>query len=249
MNRFREFIKNKLNDKSENNLTSHHQYLGTPDHNYKDYSDGAETLNNVKHDLHPKHNLSNDESGSLLHYAKDNLHHHWPLSGYRMINKFHRGDLPERYHDYGKEIQETSNHIDSAIAKHKTNHDLHVWRGLGQDPYHGNGDTVQKQVSSLNPGDTFHDKGYVSTTAFPSAARAFGGTVGSNEDHLLHIHVPKGSNAVSLNTYGLGHAHEHEVLLPRNSKFRYDGKEEHEEHSGFRKVIIHHLTHLGTHEE
>jgi hypothetical protein len=64
------------------------------------------------------------------------------------------------------------------------------------------------------------------------------------EYHLAHINVPKGSKVIYLNPHGKGITHEHEVLLPRDSKFKYMGKDIHKIPNTVDEYHIHHLTHI-----
>jgi hypothetical protein len=162
---------------------------------------------------------------------------------YRNLNAHHRGneELSPRHGNYDTipdYLNKKTEHLDSAIAKHKTEHPIHVWRGI-------------KHKIEANPGDTFHDKGFVSTSINPIVTDSFGGS--ANEfhggTHVLHIKIPKGSKALYPNKYPDTNPNsgEHEVILPRNSKFRYEGSEEHKGTTNYGtklKYIVHHLTHL-----
>ena len=223
-------------------------HLGTSDHTYKGYSDAGETLNDVKNHLHShKATLTPEEFKSLSTYAKDTNNANSPQTAYQSINNYHRG-IGVNHDSLQRMVKEHTKNLDSALSI--TQHHLHSWRGLvGMSENHG----VPSEFSKLKPGDTFHDKGYVSTTAYPQTARGFGSQYserGLEGVHMAHIKIPKGSKAIALNTYKAGHYHEHEVLLPRNSKFHYDSKEELLNAHGM-KTTIHHLTHIpeSEHEE
>lgn len=90
--------------------------------------------------------------------------------------------------------------IDQAIAKSRTTQDIIVQRGA-----YLKGDVV----SQLKVGDTFQDKGFLST----STAHGFGGSV------RMRILVPKGNPALSVSRIS-HHKGEKEVILPRNQKLK-----------------------------
>jgi hypothetical protein len=116
----------------------------------------------------------------------------------------------------------------TSVARHA--HDLHVYRGFKTRPHWG------MDGHADNPpehGDVFHDKGFVSTTLNPFTARGNGYSPSRVPDtkelhnHFAHIVVPKGKGAFMVDhpNGGVNHEHheEHEVILPRNSRFRYLG--------------------------
>lgn len=87
--------------------------------------------------------------------------------------------------------------IDSALEKAPAKEDMMVFRGVGKGPW-----------DDLEPGDSFIDKGYASTSV--SRERAFGGST------IFTIHVPKGMPAAPVTGH---HDHEKEILLPRNNEY------------------------------
>lgn len=80
-----------------------------------------------------------------------------------------------------------------------------VFRGM-----HLSNNNLDK-YKSAKPGDSIIDKGFVSTSSYPSSA--FGGNV------RLEIVVPKGARAISLKPIS-NYSHEEEVLLDRGGSFR-----------------------------
>lgn len=101
--------------------------------------------------------------------------------------------------------------LDKAIAGTSLPHDLPVYRGIKAD-----------LLAHLKPGDTFTDKGYMSTTTERSHADIFG-------DQVMAFTLPKGAKALPV-TSDIGGgtlegAPENEVILPRGSQFRYLGKD------------------------
>jgi hypothetical protein len=221
-------------------LESGETYLGTLDHTKKlGYQDKEFDGNNLS-DIHKNHKLTPDEYDNISDYAG---HIHYA------INKYLRGtDTPGKGPNYDKNIKISSDehipHIDSAIAKHTTEHPIHVWRGIQHN------DAESMGLHPGNVGRVIHDKGYVSTSFDPGEAKAFAPIGRESKQHIIHIEVPKNSKALYLNNHSRGDlsiAHEHEVLLPRGSRFKYHGSTEHNNHSvkgDEYKTIIHHLTHI-----
>jgi hypothetical protein len=230
-------------------------YEGTKDHTY-------EPQNDLKWaSVHNTPYLTPEEKHSVKTYAagsdwKTNIETNPQRAPYRTINDHLRFNNIKPEHE---EI--VNNHVknlDSAIDKHTTHTDLHVWRGLAG---YAQNSGPHDEFTSLTPGDTFHDKGFTSTSFRPITARGFGmefksfpdGTEEAHE-HLAHIHVPSGHKALYLQHHDLGNGYEHEVLLPRNAKFKYMGKETHEKVNDYRPTSknithIHHLQYIGKHEE
>jgi hypothetical protein len=96
-------------------------------------------------------------------------------------------------------------HLDAAIDKAVTTKQITVFRGAHD---------TKGVFSSLKPGDKFHDKAYVST----SATHGFTGGV-----HFV-ITVPKGARAAPIPSK---HPGEKEFLLPRNTSFKVTKSEKH----------------------
>jgi hypothetical protein len=205
-----------------NTVSSH--YIGhdsvNPNHWYnKQHGPGS------SYDI-PK-SITPEEAESLNDYAWGSWH----------INHFHRsgGEVPKHFSGTKGEIEHHTKNLDSVLNKHSLSNNFHVWRGFAE----------HKIVPALNlkPGDTFHDKGFVSTSTNPNVAKGFTPLSPGIDRHLFHIKVPKGSKALAMEHVSFGAGGENEVLLPRNSKFRYDSREEHPAPEGS-KLIIHHVTHI-----
>ena len=98
--------------------------------------------------------------------------------------------------------------IDAAIARSRLSKPITVWRGT-------------KVLVGFKIGDEVTELGYVSTsTNFFTAANEFGGTSGVQ----TKIFIPIGANALYLEPFVKNG--QHEVLLPRGSKFRVNKIEE-----------------------
>ena len=183
--------------------------------------------------LHKVKKLTNDQEYNLGSYSG---------ASHYNINMHHRGlPKPDGTPINHESAKRQSKFIDAAIKKHKTEDDATVWRGINHDA-----------VKDLKEGEHFHDKGYVSTSLNPLISGTFGGSHHDPEKgyqkHFMKIHLPKGSTAMYLNSYpNIGAIRgEHEVLLPRNSKFRYDKQETKDVSNGLYKSeqVIHHVTHI-----
>ena len=187
-----------------------------------------------------KHGLLTRESEAL---------HHYTGSGYMVMNSLNRhGELPKFLSNIPKEqkakhIEDFNNrndYLDSAIKKHSTDHPIHLWRGIHKDV-----------IDKFKEGSHFTDPGFTSTTTHPQVAAKFAQRHG-NSNHLVHIKVPKGSSVIHpLSHQSSASRTENEVILPRNSKFRYDGVTEHKENpNDFGVTFVHHLTHIpeGSHD-
>jgi hypothetical protein len=128
--------------------------------------------------------------------------------------------------------------IDKTISHHTTEHPATVWRGINPENI------------KTKEGTVLSDKGFTSTTLHPAIAIKFGREslpMGNRDNiHIAKINLPKGSKAVYLNQNNLSsNKREHEVLLPRNSKFRYEGSSTHPHpNNDYETVTVHHLTHL-----
>lgn len=154
--------------------------------------------------------LKTTERDALQHYASNH-----PGDGYQAVNRGLR-DGSGNCSICGK--------LDDAIGKSEVSKDVQVFRGASL-PDH--------VLSSLTPGSTFTDKGYVSTSLDHSVASNFSG-----KGAVFSIHVPKGSNGIFASHYTDND--EKELLLPRGSKFRIDSVTKH----GGRTYI--NATHLGS---
>lgn len=166
-----------------------------------------EDHNTTYNNLHKNKTLTHSEKSALGYYADED---------HERINSAHRNNNVDDY------TSEQSKHLDSAIAKHTTDHPITLWRGV-----HKNAIDNMK----LEQGSYFEDKGYISTSTNPKIAKGFSGS----GKHIFRITLPKGAKAVHLPNYMPGRS-EKEVILPRNSKFRYYGKTKHND------ITVHHMT-------
>jgi 8-oxo-dGTP pyrophosphatase MutT (NUDIX family) len=142
--------------------------------------------------------------------------------GYKTVNPYlhHNQQVFDsdimRYRDATQEEHERANfmtqHMDSALSKAETlQRDMIVHRRTGDV------DGMFGAPGSMI-GRTFVNKAYSSTTTVPRAETGYGFGYESKPG-VLEIHLPAGSHVMPGNDF------EHEVILPRNSKFRVVGDE------------------------
>jgi hypothetical protein len=121
---------------------------------------------------------------------------------YRQINSALReGRVPESYSDVVDEL-------DRAIQKTTLDSGLVTYRGMRLSP---------SDVERLKPGGRIRHKGYISTSLSEREAASFTRGNVDREAVLLRIKVPKGSNALAIDTVSINRG-EREVVLPRGSE-------------------------------
>lgn len=116
--------------------------------------------------------------------------------------------------------------LDSVLKKKKTPHTMHVYAATWFDP-------------TTHPNNTYHSKGYMSTSISKKAAKSFarGRETGRKPTkHIIRIQIPKDSHGA----YVESHAHpeysyQKEFMLPRGTTMKYKKSIEDGEH------IIHHM--------
>jgi hypothetical protein len=137
--------------------------------------------------------------------------------GYMDVNNHLRG-LPQDPDDEVRskmEPEDIHNGLRAAFGYvRRTEQPLHLYRGLG------NGSKLFGSVGS-KVGQTFHDKGYTSTSTNHDTAKIF---ADSRHGALLHVHVPVGHRAMAVDKMlgDNGSQGEDEVLLNHGSKFHVD---------------------------
>lgn len=142
--------------------------------------------------------FKNSERSALIDYSGDS---YGPING-----AFRMGGKPEGH------LGDVADRLDSALAKSKCPRDMVVYRGIGS----------KSIVGHLKPGDVFHDKAFLSTTASSEVAHdsfADGGVV-------FHITIPKGANAMPMAKEGK-YPKEQEILMPRNTRMHINKVENH----------------------
>jgi hypothetical protein len=107
-----------------------------------------------------------------------------------------------------------ANHLSAAVSNNTLPSAAWGYRGL-----HG---IHAEKFRNLKPGDTFHSKGFVSTTLDPNRSTHF-----SKGEDVLAVHVPKGSKGLYVSDPKLNSwQDERELLLPHGTHFRYKHSEQ-----------------------
>lgn len=138
----------------------------------------------------------------------------YQTSGYKAMNGYARTGNPME-HLWNEGIgskEELQKHVDTLDNLVKT------VPPLAQDTtlYRGVSGKLSSELRSLQPGDSFTDKGFSSTSYDQDVAKQFGiwGLV-------VVINAPKGTKALDIDKL-FDEPSESEVLLPRNTKFTVD---------------------------
>ena len=179
------------------------------------HTGGVET--DMHHEIAPinKKKLTGKESAALKEYSDSST----AING--MLHQHDQGYSisPQKKQTYG----ETASLIDSAIEKHKTTGSMHVFTGVRFSPA-----KHFKKVKGVVP-ETQKLKlpAFTSTSSSLDASRAFArDTSDSNDEnhgidstkfphrHILKIHVPEGSHAMSMMQHTFAPS-EREILLHR----------------------------------
>jgi hypothetical protein len=127
--------------------------------------------------------------------------------GYKEINGHMRNGNGD------EETDEISNHLHNAVNGHELPNATYAYRGI-----HAN---HSRSLNSLRPGDTFHSRGFSSTTLDPARATHF-----AKGEDIMAFHIPQGSKALYVSHPKLNSwTPEREMLLPNNTHFKYHGHE------------------------
>lgn len=194
-------------------------------HNQKTHGGkgGSSSGQGVGYEMSDKHPRAQDSKGRFADVE------YYTSSGYSDINNYLRtGAEPEL--GTKNEIKGYVKSLDTEIGKTSAPRDMVLYRGV----------TGVEKFDNLKKGDTFKDKGFVSTTTKREAVTDFmsnasGGRFDSRpveKGVVLEISVPKGGNVLSVQNYFKdvsgrygpeeGILSEAEHLLPRGLTFRVD---------------------------
>lgn len=167
--------------------------------NYSDFSDtDHHTTIEVERDLY-KTMLTKPETG-----AEKTSIGVYSGNGYSAINGYLRGTNPA-----SALTKQNIGNIDAVLARSRMPEDTVVYRGI-KPPF-------SKEILAAKVGSTISDPGYVSTSLKGDTSKAFA----TPEGVVLKMLLPKGNSAYVMNGRGASHyPKEHEVLLPRGSRFR-----------------------------
>lgn len=149
--------------------------------------------------------LSSKERGALVDYQGH---------AFESINGGLRsGDVP-------KGQASTIKALDSALSKKTLPHDMELYRGMDMSS-----EGSRAVIDTWEPGSTFQDKGYLSTSLDKHMAHnEFVETKGPKA--TITVRAPKGTHAGYMNAASNNHmiANEQEMLLPRNTNYRVVSK-------------------------
>jgi hypothetical protein len=192
-------------------------------------------------DKHPQFDFNEEDGTNLEYYTNVGS---WEINGL-----LRTGKMPQDSNSSKTEIQNFIESIDKEMAKTSAPRDMVLFRGTSG----GKSDSI---FGTLKEGDTFIDKGYVSTTAVKEVVTEFmstatGGRYDSRpveKGYVLEINVPKGGKVLSVNNYfkavsgryGPGESirKENEHILPRGTKFRVDSVGSVEVREGLKDKLI-----------
>lgn len=156
-----------------------------------------------------KKQLSGGQVDSLSLYADEY---------YNEINEWNRTHpdqrnweevLPEGEGDLNSSLSRITRNLDSAIVKGTLKEDTILFRGIDYDP-------------KLQVGDTFMDRGFVSTSVNRFASEEFAALGGEGSQTMFEIDYSAGLPAAYVSTVA-GNKGETELLLPRNVEFEVVG--------------------------
>ena len=178
------------------------------DHYHNPVRAHEDHLNNLHNSLdrhyHDVDDLHEQEHHALAKYTAEST----PLN-HALIN-YHQNGISR--HAMDEHLSNTVTHLDSALNKKRTPHDLHVYTGIGFDPHQ-----VFKPSKARNKYHA-HMPAYTSTSIDPQQARSFA-IKKSHRANIIKIHVPKGSRGLYMGE-SFGYPDEKELVLPRNCKLR-----------------------------
>jgi len=129
----------------------------------------------------------------------------YTASGWYSINRILRGK--NREDDFNLDFRGDKQKLDSALSRSTIPSNVKAYRGMCK------GDKCAERISQLQPGDTFTDKGYTSTSLVANIA--------FRKRVMVNITVPKGTKAAYIDHLSENKG-EYELLIARNSTFRVD---------------------------
>ena len=182
------------------------------------------SLTTKKYDLHA--NLEPHEYDSMRKYTASSS----DLNGYhykKHKDPDHKPFVPSNHtlESYKSKLNTQTEHLDSAIKKHKLDKPLTTYRGVSFHP----GEEAAKHLDRH-----IHAPGFSSASLSSGIAERFSGH-GQNEQHVLIIHSKKGHHVLPILGHSvLGNGDEQEILHPRHTIMKI-GKTP-------AKTITHHYT-------
>ena len=142
--------------------------------------------------------MSFDEEMTISRYTQ---------SGYERSNGYLRGKAELSEYDL-KEVKDDIPRLDAVLNRSIVPEDVVVYRGAKLS---------KSTLKQFEPGSTFTDAGFISSTLTPTVAEKFAGEKGV----IMEIGIPKGSHGLYIGVRGLtAFPTESEFLLPRSSTFK-----------------------------
>jgi hypothetical protein len=136
--------------------------------------------------------------------------------GYKKINEFLTGVKDQKIVD--RSTIAKINLLDELMKHTELPHDMILYRGVHRF----------RALEKLKVGGVLENSSFISTSIDPMVAANF------NSEHVFVIRVHKGTKGFYMNAFNaFDHADEHEVLLPRNTRFRVIRIEERETKSAY----------------
>ena len=180
----------------------------------------------ISHNENSEHGRGSDEISNKLvkHTESLNLsdktkkHVNMYTKGSKKLNlnliKQHHGEP----HNFTPVQQDRIKHLDAATNNH-IGHKLHIYSGLGFNP-----------KEKLGKNGHLHLPAYTSMTHSKNVARAFAEDrfnsskkKNQTEHHILHVETDKKDKGLHT-SHMSQYEHEHETILPRNTKLKVDPK-------------------------
>lgn len=225
------FGNHSLPKKPDSMSTSFGKHSEKVDEKISEVSDIPRTTTEEHDHIHdvvaPIGKISGKKLEAVTDYSDDSRQ----LNG--MLHHHDKGSI-NIYGSNNKQYRDTVKHLDSALNERKTTEDMHVYTGIKYSPSRHfarvAGKVESKKVVKL--------PAYTSTSSSFHSAREFSDlTMHPNDDrhgiehdedvgearHVLKIHVPKGTHAMSLKKHSFAPT-EHEVLLHRGHHIEIDAK-------------------------
>lgn len=181
------------------------------------------------HDENASYGANPIEQGAELHNWQDND----PLEQHTRAYSRHSADLNKSLLDHGLRGREHPKKffdelhafdlqkLDTEVGKHKLDHPLHTYSGVGFHP---------GKLAAQHPEGHVTLPAYTSTSLDKNVAKGFADTAGYVKDkgtpldkHIIHFKLPKGQRGkfIGKNSEYPG---EQEYLLPRNTKIKIHPK-------------------------
>ena len=212
-----------LSPKEWNGLKS--SYTPQAEH---DDGDVHKSIKNYTNNSRINNELLRHATGKNSIFRAKSHHDYNSKTGYNLYKS------SEQFDDQKESMTRQRDHLDHAISQNRLKREAVVYHGTGFHP----GD-----FASRHPDRHIELPTYVSTSASRAIATEFARNAsGGTSSHVLRIRLPKGHPALPIlnrSEYAggeTGQRAEHEVLLPRNSRFKISAQPVYTSRSGGKTV-------------